>query len=550
MGAAPSVQLVPMPSDTPAKSRAYGWFGRSSASVGLRVAAGLVALLSILPLGYLVVRAFEVGPEAISILFRPRSLQVLTNTILLTLAVTATSTVIGVGLAWLTSRTDLPGRNLWAAILCLPLVLPSYVGAFALIAALGPNGMLQRLLSPLGVERLPSIYGFFGAWLALSLFAYPYVLLSVRAGLRGLDPSLEDAARSLGRTGREVFREIILPHLRPSIGAGALLVALYTLSDFGAVSLLQFNAFTREIYVQYSAALDRSAAAVLSLMLVGLTAVILWIEARTRGRARYYRSSAGSIRRQKVSRLGPWKLPALVFCSVVSFLALGIPLLVTGYWLASGWGAGEQLGSQWGLIFNSVTASGLASAGAVLAALPVVIYAVRHPGSSSRVIERAAYIGHALPGIVVALSLVFFGARYAPFFYQTLFMLVLAYTVLFLPLALGTLRASMLQISPRTEEVARTLGRTSRDVFATITLPQLRPGLWMGMALVFLSCMKELPASLILGPTGFQTLATRIWGATEEAFFARAAAPALILVVVSAISLALLLRHEDDALAS
>jgi iron(III) transport system permease protein len=521
---------------------------RPPATLSLRLAAGVVAFLSLLPLGYLLIRAWEVGPDLWPLLTRPRSIAVLMNSLLLTAAVTLTSTVIGVTMAWLTVRTDLPGRNGWAAITCLPLVLPSYVGAFALISALGPSGMLQTMLAPLGVQQLPSIYGFPGAWLALTLFAYPYVQLSVRAGLRGLDPSMEDAARSLGRSGGQVFREITLRHLRPSIGAGALLVALYTLSDFGAVSLLQFNAFTREIYIQYSAALDRSGAAALALLLVALTVVILGIESRTRGRSHYVRAGTGTARRQRLVKLGGWTLPALIFCFLVSFFALGIPVLVTGYWLLRGWRAGVQFESQWDLIANSVTASGLASVLAVVAALPVVVYAVRHPGRVSRGMERCAYLGHALPGIVVALSLVFLGARYASFLYQTLLMLVFAYTLLFLPLALGTLKATMLQISPRTEEAARTLGRTSRQALRSVTLPQLRSGLWMGMALVFLTCMKELPASLILGPTGFQTLATRIWGATEEALFARAAVPALILVGVSAISLGLLLRHEDEAL--
>ncbi len=519
---------------------------RARTSLRLRMAVCLVAAVSLTPLLYLLIRAAETGPEMLALISRPRTLGVLYNSILLTTAVTLTATVTGSTLAWLTVRTDLPGRNLWAAVTCLPLVLPSYVGAFALIAALGPNGMLQSLLAPLGVTRLPSIYGFPGTWLALTLFTYPYVQLSVRAGLRGLDPSLEDAARSMGCSGPQAFREVVLPYLRPSIGAGALLAALYTLSDFGAVSLLQFNAFTREIYIQYSAALDRSAAATLALLLVALTTTVILIENRSRGRALHYRAGVGTARRQKTVRLGRWKLPALAFCSLVSLLGLGIPLLVTLYWLLRGWRSGATIDPQWQLLFNSVSVSGLAAAVCVLAALPVVICAVRDPSRLSRNAERIAYTGHALPGIVVALSLVFFGVRYARVLYQTTFMLVLAYAILFLPLALGALRSVMLKISPRTEEAARMLGRTSRQVFGSVTLPQLRPGLLTGMALVFLTCMKELPATLLLGPTAFETLATRIWSATEEAFFAQAAAPALVLVLAAAVSLWILLKHEDE----
>ena len=518
----------------------------SKPSIPLRATAAAVAAICLLPLLYLVIRTIEIGPQVVSILLRPRTLTVFLNSLSLTLAVTVSSTLIGVLLAWLTMRTDLPGRRFWSIVTCLPLVLPSYVGAFALIAALGPHGVLQRMLAPFGIERLPSIYGFSGAWLALTLFTYPYVQLCTRAGLRGLDPSIEEAARSLGRNGTRVFFEIVLPHLRPSIAAGALLVALYTLSDFGAVSLLQFNAFTRAIYVQYTGALDRSAAAVLALCLVAFTFGILYIEYRLRGHTRHYRSSAGAMRRPTRNALGPWRWPAILFCAFLTLLALGVPLLVTGYWLLQGgWGA-TYLAQTMEITLNSVTAAGLASLACALAAAPVVVYAVRHPDTPSRLMERCAYIGHALPGVVVALALVFFGARYATRLYQTLPLLVLAYVILFLPLALGSLRASLLQVSPHIEEASRMLGRTSRQTLVSVTLPLLRPGLFTGMALVFLTCMKELPATLILGPTGFHTLATRIWGATEEAFFARAALPALILMLVSALSIWIILRHERD----
>lgn len=524
--------------------------GTHSASFGpswtLRLLALLVGAVCLLPVVYLVVRCVEAGSEFWQILLRARTAQIFFNSLFLTAAVTASATALGVTLAWLTVRTDLPGRRFWAGITCLPLVLPSYVGAFALLAALGPNGVLQQWLAAWGVEQIPSIYGFPGAWLALTLFTYPYVLLSVRAGLRGLDPSLEEAARSLGRSGPQAFFHIVLPHLRPAIAAGALLVALYTLSDFGAVSLLRFDAFTRAIYVQYSGALDRSAAAVLALLLVLMTFVILLVEYRLRGRASYYRSSSGTKRSARLAQLGIWRWPAVILCAGITILALGVPVWVTGYWLFQDSQRWTYLAGSIDMTLNSLTASGFAAVACVFAALPVVLYAIRYPGRLSRMIERSAYIGHALPGIVVALALVFFGVRAGSWLYQSLFMLVLAYVILFLPLALGNLRATLVSISPRIEEAARTLGHSARSTLRHITLPLLRPGLLTGMALVFLTCMKELPATLILGPTGFHTLATRIWSTTEEALFARAAAPALILVGVSAISIWIILRQEEQ----
>ena len=514
----------------------------------LRAAVVLVAALSLTPVLYLVVRASEAAPQFLTLLTRPRTIQVFINSILLTGLVTITATILGSALAWLTMRTDLHGKRIWSAITCLPLVLPSYVGAFALLAALGPNGMLQGLLAPFGITRLPSMYGLSGAWLALTLFTYPYVQLSIRAGLRGLDPALEDAARCLGRTRMQVFRQIVLPHLRPAIGAGALLVALYTLSDFGAVSLLQYNVFTREIYILYSATLDRSAAAILALKLVVLTGMIILVESWTRSHRPHYRAGTGTARQHRPIPLGKWQWPAQILCTLVALLGLGVPILVTMFWWVRGLHASSVIGAQFRILMNSISASALAAATCILAGLPVVMQSVRYPGKVSRFAERAAYAGHALPGIVVALALVFLGSRYLPLLYQSLTMLVLAYTILFLPLALGALRTAMLKLNPRTEEAARMLGRSPANVLFHITLPQLRPGMLTGMALVFLTCMKELPATLLLGPTGFETLATRIWSATEEAFFAMAAAPALILMLTAAISLWILLHHEQDQL--
>jgi iron(III) transport system permease protein len=508
-----------------------------SAAIGLAV---------LLPLAYLLLRAAESGSGAIDIVVRPRTLAVLWNSILLTVLVTASSTIIGVLLAWLTVRTDLPGRNAWAVATSLPLVLPSYVGAFALIGALGPRGMLQTLLAPLGVERLPAIYGLPGAWLALTLFSYPYVALTVRAGLRGLDPALEDAARSLGRTPAQVFRSITLPHLKPSVLAGSLLVALYTLSDFGAVSMLQYNSFTRAIYVLYRTSFDRSAAAVLALMLVALTLLILWVESRTRGAAKLYRAGTGAVRPGPRVKLGWRVIPATLFCALLTLTGLVLPVAVIGYWLLEGLRVGEPLGLSWIVVSQSVQAALAAGAATVAAALPVVWLAVRYPSPSSRLIERAAYAGHALPSIMIALALVFWAARYAPAIYQSFGLLIFAYVCRFLPEALGSVRASLQLVSPRLEEAGRSLGHGPWAVYRSVTLPLLRPGLLTGFALVFMTTMKELPVTLLLSPTGFHTLATRVWNATEEALYAQAAAPALVLVALSGIFVGVLLNQEEE----
>ncbi|HPV08567.1 MAG TPA: iron ABC transporter permease [Aggregatilineales bacterium] len=522
--------------------------GRESAArvpLHLVVPALMVAGAMLLPLAYLLVRAAGADAAAWQQLFRPRIAEVLGRSVLLAFTVTLSANVIAIPLAYLTTRTDLPGRRVWSVITVLPLVIPSYVGAFALIAALGPRGLLQQMLAgPLGLSRLPDIYGFPGAWLTLTLFAYPYVLLSARGALLGLDPALEDAARSLGDSPWMVFRRVTLPQLRPALLSGSLLVALYALSDFGAVSMLRYTTFTRAIYVQYSASFDRNLAALLALVLVAITVLLLTAEAREQRRARaYYRAAAR--RRQRVVRLGRWRWPALAFVMLVALVALVIPLSVMGFWLVRGIRAGETFQLLVGPAWRSVLASGLAAGAALLGALPVGLLVVRHGGRFSRLVERTSFVGYALPGIVVALALVFFGANFATPLYQTLALLVFAYVVRFMPQAVATVRAALLQISPRLEEAARGLGARTPRVLFTVTVPLVRSGLLSGAALVFLTSMKELPTTLLLAPTGYDTLATRVWSATEEAFYARAAAPALLLVAVSALSIGLILARDD-----
>jgi len=319
---------------------------------------------------------------------------------------------------------------------------------------------------------------------------------------------------------------------------------LYTLSDFGAVSLLRYETFTWAIFVQYESALDRTLGAALSLALVGLALGFVAAESLTRGRSRYYSSGAGAARPRVPVRLGRWRWPAVAFCAAVIIAALALPVSILGYWVVRGVAAGEPLLIVWGNIWNSMYVAGLAAVAAVAASLPIAIVSVRYPGLFGSIIERVTYIGFALPGIAIALSLVFFGAKYVSPLYQTTGLLIFAYVVLFLSPAVGAARTSLLQISPHMEEAARSLGRSPLRVFASVTLPLVKPGILSGAALVFLLTMKELPATLILSPVGFTTLATSIWAATSEAFFAQAAAPALLLIVASSIPLAFLMLRE------
>ena len=491
---------------------------------------------------YLVLRAAEEGGSIRDILMEESVLRAALRTAVLTVSVTATCIAMAVPLAWLTARTDLPWRGLWTVLLVLPLSIPSFIGGFVTVSALGPGGMLQDLLEPLGVERVPSLYGFKGAWLTLSFFSYPYVFLTVHAALRRADPALEEASRTLGKGAIETFFRVNLAQLRPAVAAGGILIALYVLSEFGAVSMLRYDTLTPLAYIQYTTSFDRNAAAVLGLPLLAFAILLLALESVTRGRARYH--AAGQQRPARTLRLGAWKWPAVALCALVTLLGIGMPVFVLCYWLFKGMGEGEPAGLGWNVVWNSIRASAFAAGLAVLAALPVAMLVVRRPGTVSRTIEKAAYLGQSLPGITVALSLVFFAANYATSVYQTLGLLVFAYGVRFLPDALGSARASLLQVNPHTEEAARGLGANGMKVFGRVTLPQILPGISAGAALTFLAAMKELQVTLLLSPVGFDTLATEVWQTSREAFFTQAALPALVLVACSGAAVLIMLRRE------
>ncbi len=499
-----------------------------------------------IPLVYLIVRAAQADAEAWANIFTDGTLRLLLNTAALTAAVTAASAALALPLAFLTDRTDLPFARWWRSITVMPLAIPSYVGAFAFIIALGPNGSLQDLLAPLGVERIPDLYGFLGAWLVLTLFTFPYLLIVLRAGLRDLDPGLEEAARSLGQSAWGAFWRVTVPQLRVPLAAGSLLVALYVMSDFGAVSMMRFDTFTRAIYIRFGSAFDRSTVAVLSLVLVALVALVLTIDWSQRRNARYHRLGSGAARAPRLIRLQRFRWPACLAVFAVTALALLVPAAVLFHWLTIGLRSGETFPGLWDAALNSVYASALAGAVTIALAIPITIVVVRRPGFLARLVDRLAYVGYALPGVVVAFALIFFTLRVTPGLYQTLAALVFAYAVLFLPQAIAGLRAALVRVQPGLEEASRSLSRSAWQTFCSVTLPLIAPGLLAGFALVFLTTMKELPATLLLAPTEFDTLATALWGQQEDVYFARAAASALLLLACAALPMLILFGNERD----
>jgi len=518
---------------------------RTPAAVWLPAVLAVLAIL-VTP-AWLVVRASEGGWATVIEVLDAEAARLIVRTLGLALAVVVASIAIAVPLAVLTTRTDLPGRRVFGVLVALPLVIPTFVGAYAMVAAIAPGGMVERWFAAAGLAvNLPSPYGFGGAAVTLTLFTYPYILLTVRGALLRLDPSQEEASRTLGIGPWATLRRITLPQLRASIGAGGLLVVLYVLSDFGAVSLLRYSTFTRAIFLRYTSAFDRTPAAVLGLLLVALTVGVLVVEARLgRTRIRDLATGGGGVAREPTRLpLGRWRWPAAVACSTVVLFALVLPISVVLAWFVRGLTAGEPVLPELGWILNTLWAAALGAIASVAAALPIALWSTRSDTRIARLVERASYTGYALPGIVVALSLVFLGVRMGPL-YQSQTMLVAAYVVLFLPQAVGAIRAALLQVPGSIEEAARTLGDGPTRALLRVVVPVARGGAFSGGALVFLTVVKELPATLLLAPTGFDTLATRVWATTTEAFFGRASGPALALLLVGSLPLALLHIASD-----
>lgn len=505
-------------------SRAGGYRARRP-PLALWLPAGVAAAVALLPLVYLAVRASENGVGAVSdTLLRGRTVALVLRSLALAGTVTALSLVIGISLAGLLARTRLPARPVWAVLVALPLAVPSYVASFTWLSL------------------FPRFGGFLGATLVLTLVSYPYVYLPVVAALSRVDPAGEEVARSLGRGPLRTFLTVTVRQVRPAAAGGALLVALYVLSDFGAVAMLRYDVFTRVIYSSYRSSFDPTPAAVLSCVLVVITVAILWAEIRTRGGRGYARLGGGAARQLRRTPLGYWVVPALAWCALVAALAVGLPLVALGYWLARGSSAGIDLGELASAAGSTVMVSAAGALLAVLLALPVGVLAGRYRGRAARLVEQAAYAGHALPGIVVALAMVFLSVRYARPLYQEVPVLVVAYAVLFLPAAVASVRGSVAHSPPALEEMARSLGRTPVGVLRSVTVPLAGPGIAAGAALVFLTCMKELPATLLLRPTGMETLATRLWSHTEIGAYAGAAPFAMALLVLAALPTVLLGR--------
>lgn len=508
----------------------------------LTLPAFAVGLAVLVPIGYLAVRAFDADSATLrGLVWRARNLELLGNTLALASVVIAVSTVVALPLAWLTTRTDLPGRFVVTLLSILPLAIPGYVVGYALLGIGAPHGPLSSIFGVGG----PRFSGFVGAAAALVIYNFPLVYLHLRTAFASMDPSLTDAARSLGLSPRRVFARVTLPQLVPAYLSSVLLVLLYVLGDFGVVSLMRFETFSYALYLQYIASLDRTYAAWLALMLLAITTTLVVGEFRLLRDLALERTGLGALPKARPRRLGAWTWPAYAFIGVVALASVALPVWSIIYWMGQrgAWtDANELLRSFAGSISVSAPAALLAT----LLAVPLAFLSRRHASTLTHVLERSAYIGYATPALAFALGWVVVVLRTAPWFYQTAGLLILACTVHFLAQAIGPVRAGLHIATPRIEEASRSLGMSPLATFRRVTLPILRPGLTAAAILVFLSCLKELPLTIILSPLDFETLALNMYAFTTEAMFAEAAPYALSIVLLSALLTSILFHKVGE----
>lgn len=503
--------------------------GRPRRPILLLAVSGVVAAVLLLPLVFLLIEASGAGLSTVAhLIWRPLTATLLWNTVRLTVVVTLLCAFIGTLAAFCVERTDLPGRHIWAVLVVVPFAIPDFIVSF-------------------GWASLSTwVEGFRGAVLVMTLAVYPLVYLPVAASFRSADPGLEEAARSLGVGRARTFLRVTLGQARGAILGGCVLVALVLLAEYGAFEILGYRTFTTEIFTEFQVSFDVPTACALSLVLVLISVAVLGGELLFRGGGRVVRTGPLAQREMRRHRLGRAKAPVLAAFALLVGLALGVPVGSSIYWIfarSTHAIAGVSIAdAAWHTALYSAAAAALAT----VLALPVALQAVRHVDKLGRLLERSTYIVLAVPGVVVAFALSYFAERYlGGFGYQSAALLVLAYTILFFPLALVGVRASVAYAPVAFEEAARSLGQGRSAVFFRVTLPLIGPGLAASFCLVFLAAVTELTATLILVPTGVQTLATQFWAYEQNLSYGQAAPFALVIIAVAAVPSYVLGRYFD-----
>jgi iron(III) transport system permease protein len=494
------------------------------------VAAVLVAVLVVAPVIVVFGQATSAGTAGASrLLFRPRTAELLRNTVLLVLLTVPVTVVLGCGAAWLVERTTLPAAGVWRTLLLTPLAIPAFVSSYAWTSV------------------LPSVQGLGGAVFVTALAYYPFVFLPAAALLRALDQGQLDAARSLGLSGMGAMLRVVVPLQRPAVAGGALLVALHLLAEFGVLEMMRYPTFTTAILQQFAVGFSNAAGSLLAAVLVVLCLGFLAVEVPLRGRARIARLGPGAGQRPVAHRLGMWTVPALGALAALVGLSVMVPAVIVLRWLARAISSGAvEAGPLLAATGSSIGLAVLAGLAATLAALPGAWLLHRYPSRLAAGLERVTYLASALPGVVIGLALVTLAVQWARPVYQTAALAVAAYTVLFLPRAMVAWRSGLAAAPTELIEASRSLGVSGSGTFARVVLPLVLPSALTGFVLVFLATVTELTATLLLAPTGTETLATAFWSASDELDYVASAPYAAAMIALSAPLTLLLRRHILD----
>ena len=500
----------------------------------------------LMPLGYVTSQALLADSAVWNRLWATRIPELVSNTVWLAAAVAFLTLILGVSTAWLMTRMEFPGRRLWEGALVLPLAMPTYVLAYVYSYLLGFGGPVEHLwqliAGPQG--RVFSPHSFLGATLVMTLDTFPFVYLLSRSALLSMNVSFEEVSRASGISRVATLWRVTLPLMRPSIAAGLALVILYVVSDFGAVSLLRYQTLTYAVFQQMTGRSDYTAASILSLLLVGLALLFLVTERWFRHRSRFYQTT-GRYRLAQRHRYG-WFGTALAtgYFALIIGAAFGLPTYLLITWSFSP-EAQTTLDSRfYSFFWNSAFLAACAATGGVLIGLPLAYLASRRPTWLNLGCLQAAYAGYVLPGPVAALAVLVLCLKLAPFAYGTVLVLIAAYVIHFLPAGLQSLEPALQHVTPNLEEVSRTLGLSVRQTWQRVTLPLVRNGFVVAWVLIFLQTMKELPATLLLRPVGFDTLAIRVWMEASEEYY-QLAAPSALLIVLLGLPASMLLVSKD-----
>lgn len=483
------------------------------------------------------------------------------NTIVLLLGVASGVLFLGVGLAWLTSMCDFPGRRIFDWALMLPLAIPAYVLAFVALGLFDFTGPIQSTLREwLGadVPLFPNIRSAGGVILVMVLVLYPYVYMLARSAFLTQGRGTLEAARILGQSSWGAFFRVALPMARPAIVAGTSLALMETLADFGTVAIFNYDTFTTAIYKSWFGFFNIQAASQLASLLLLFVALALYGERHLRGKAVYFEHSKAAHPR-RIELTGWRAMVSTILAGSVFFLAFLLPVIQLALW---SWEVFiNDLDSRYlDLLFHTLTLGLIAATFTVAAALMLTFSRRFMRDRITGIAAAIATLGYALPGSVLAVGIMLaftgvdnfinsiwnlFGlASPGQVIGGSLFALVMAYLVRFLAVAYGPIESGLARIKPNLAEAAQTLGANSSAIMRRIYMPLLRPGLITALLLVLVDVMKEMPATLLLRPFGWDTLAVRIYEMTSEGEWERAALPAITLVLVGLLPVIMLMRRS------